>query len=147
MPDVKRMVDSFLIVFVVAVTGCGSGTEPPQLEEATPPPAVFSGLSYSEALSEANTSGKMLVVFATADWSPQGEAMEESVWTDDSVVAWVNQNAIAIRADAGDDPELREQLGVKLFPTTIVYRNGQEYGRLEGEKTAQQLLQWLKTMA
>ena len=108
---------------------------------------VFSDFSFEQAKQQAQKDSKFLLVDFTASWCPPCKAMESTTWTDESVKAWIKENAIAVQVDVDKDIKSTEALDVKAMPTIILFTpqtGAKEFGRQVGYRDASQLLQWLE---
>lgn len=99
---------------------------------------IASADEFHEALSKAE---KPLIVDFWADWCKPCLAMNpilddlERRYGDDIKFAKVNVD---------DVPEVAEQAGVMGIPTLILFRNGEEAGRLVGGRPREQVERFVK---
>ncbi len=106
-------------------------------------PPVFSDLSYDEARRQAQDRDRLLIVDATATWCGPCKRMDRTTWTDPTVVAWIEEHAIAVQFDVDEHPDLAEQLRAHALPTIIAFRQGSEIDRIVGYRTPGALIEWL----
>src|SRR5690606_6793071 len=90
---------------------------------------------------------KLLLVDATADWCPPCKEMDRTTWVDERVEKWLGQRAIAIQVDVDAEPETARELRIRAMPTVIVFKDGAEFDRVVGYRSADQLLAWLEGVA
>jgi thioredoxin-like negative regulator of GroEL len=104
---------------------------------------VFADVAYEQALQQADESGKFLIVDFTAVWCKPCKQMEKTTWVDPTVVAWVEDHAVAVQVDTDKRGDLARQFGVQGIPVVMLMRNGQEVDRVVGYRGAEDLLGWL----
>ena len=107
------------------------------------PPAMFSTSTFEAAQAQAKTEAKLFLVDATATWCGPCKKMDKTTWVDDKVVAWVKQHAIATQIDVDAQKETAATLKISAMPTIIIFKDGKEFDRIVGYKTADELLEWL----
>ena len=107
---------------------------------------IFSQYSYAQAKQKAEQEHKPLLIDFTASWCPPCKKMESSTWTDDTLQAWIKENAIAIQIDVDDDKKTTSALKVSAMPTLVLFsgEGTSELGRQVGYMNASELLRWLK---
>ena len=110
-------------------------------------PAVFTSRPYTAAETQADNSGKVFLVDATAAWCGPCKIMDRTTWKDPRVVSWINDNAVAVQVDVDREPKLARQLRINAMPTIIVFRDGRELNRVVGYRNAEQLVAWLGAVA
>jgi thioredoxin 1 len=106
-------------------------------------PPVFSSRTYAEALASSKESGRLLVVDATASWCQPCKIMDRVTWVEPSVVAWLEENAVALQVDVDEEKDVATALSIRSMPTIIVLRDGVEVDRVIGLKKPNELLSWL----
>lgn len=134
----------FSLVAVVLSAGCVEETPAGWVPVVHHVPPVFADLSYEEAKAEAEASGKLLIVDAMASWCCPCKEMDKTTWVDETVVSWVNEHAIAVQVDVDKCQPLAMELKIlPPIPITVVYKDGEEFSRVTGKRTPEQLLEWL----
>lgn len=86
------------------------------------------------AKNKANIEQKMVFVKFYADWCVPCKWMDETTFSDPSIVGKINQNFVPLKVniDDFDGFALRQKLGVTVLPTIIVYdSNGKMINRIE----------------
>jgi thiol-disulfide isomerase/thioredoxin len=106
-------------------------------------PAVFASQSYADALAGSKDSGKLLVVDATASWCQPCKVMDRVTWADATVVAWLEEHALAVQIDVDEEKEVATLLGIRSMPTVVAFRGGVELDRVVGLKKPEELVSWL----
>lgn len=107
-------------------------------------PPVFTDQSFEQAKSAAKEQQKLLLVDATADWCPPCKEMDRTTWVDERVEKWLGEQAIAIQVDVDAEPEVARELRIRAMPTVIVFKDGAEFDRVVGYRSADELLAWLE---
>ena len=110
---------------------------------AADPPPVFSGRGYDEAKIDAETAGTLFLVSATASWCAPCKQMDRTTWIDPRVVEWIGDHTFAVRVDVDRDRAHATPLNIRAMPTVIVFREGREFDRVIGYRSADELLSWL----
>ncbi len=75
-------------------------------------PGVFTNRPYTQAETEADNSGKVFLVDATAAWCGPCKIMDRTTWKDPRVVSWISDNAVAVQVDVDRHPKLARQLRI-----------------------------------
>ena len=92
----------------------------------------FSG-SFEAALAHAKESDKLVFVHVGAYWCPPCHRLEEEVFTQPRVGAFLREGYVALHVDAekGEGPELVERYKVQAYPTLLVLEpSGMEKDRV-----------------
>lgn len=108
---------------------------------------IFSQYSYAQAKQKAEQDHKLLLIDFTASWCPPCKRMESSTWPDETLQAWVKENAIAIQIDVDEDKKTTSALKVSAMPTLVLFAtegSTTEVGRQVGLISPTELLRWLK---
>jgi thiol:disulfide interchange protein len=100
---------------------------------------------FDEALAKARSDNKLLVVDAMATWCGPCKMMDRDSWSNPDVQAWMNEHAVFAQVDVDQHVETAKKLKIEAMPTIIVFKDGQETGRVVGYRNASQLLSWLKS--
>jgi len=116
-----------------------STDEPPESARSGP----FADEPFTAALSRATREQRWLLVNVTDASSPACWTMAQTTWRDRSVIAWVNERAIAVEVDAGRDPSTAAALALTP-PAVVLLRDGRERARLVGSQEPQHVLRWLE---
>ena len=70
--------------------------------------------------------------------------MDKTTWVDETVVSWVKEHAIAVQVDVDDRRPLAMELEIMPpIPIIVVYKDGEEFSRVTGKQTPEQLLELL----
>lgn len=108
------------------------------------PPDVFSQLDFDAATERATDEGRWLIVKGTAAWCMPCKQMDKTTWVDESVVAWIDEHAVAIQVDVDRSPKTAKALLVRAMPTMIALRDGEEFDRVVGYQGPEEFLTWLE---
>ena len=102
---------------------------------------LFRDLDFDQALERAALEEKMVLVDYFTTWCVPCKKMDATTWIDPRVVAWVDENAVAVHFDAEIETDLAKQHKIATFPTTLLLRaDGTEIDRLTGYKSTDELL-------
>jgi thiol:disulfide interchange protein len=77
--------------------------------------------SIPEALDQGRESGRLVLIFVTADYCGYCRKMERETWSDPQVVRRIEDGFVALKLDAEQHNETVAKLAVRGLPTTIVY--------------------------
>jgi thiol-disulfide isomerase/thioredoxin len=106
-------------------------------------PVVFSSQDHADALARSKDLGKLLVLDAMASWCQPCKVMDRLTWVDPTVVAWIEEHAIAVQIDVDEQKDVAKSLGIRSMPTVIAFRGGVEVDRVVGLKKPSELVSWL----
>ncbi|MEW5976997.1 MAG: tetratricopeptide repeat protein [Acidobacteriota bacterium] len=100
-----------------------------------------------EALRQAESEGKLVVIDVTASWCPPCQRMDTEVYPAAEFIEF-SKSQIFMRVDVDNDPEgarIDRKYNVKAFPTILVLTpKGEEIERLVGGRDTQQLIRDLQ---
>lgn len=109
-------------------------------------PSVAWGASVPEALKAAQAHRAPILCYVTAKHCGYCRKMERDTWSDAGVAAQIRRGFVPLKLHAARDAALVSALGVKAFPTTILFRpDGQAITSASGYLTPEQmagLLAW-----
>ena len=80
---------------------------------------VFADLTLEAALAKAGETDKMVVIDFFADWCGPCKMMDKETWPEESVVAWVEKNAILIKVDVDKEEAVAKEFNVTAMPTVV----------------------------
>lgn len=149
MPEPVRKTSSWPFLLIIAVAIGVVGYRALSMREAPVPPAFDKMQTLDVALARAETSGKPVLAFATADWCGPCQSFKRGALADESVSAFINENVEPAYVDLtnSDDPDAAEAarlLGVQSIPALVLIVDDQEVARLEGGTGASRLMDWLR---
>ena len=124
-------------VLLVRVAGFGGAASTPEFMPVT---TDLSSMSF-----EADTP---VVAVITADWCGPCQQLKRTTLSDEGVRGFLVDHAQPVMIDGTDSNEAMptlERLGIRVFPTTVVLRDGQPVARLEGFVGPEQYLAWLES--
>jgi len=107
----------------------------------------FEHITFEEALTKAEQEGKLVFMDAYASWCGPCKRMASTVFTDESVAAFFNENFINLKIDMekGEGPALARKYSVRAFPTLfIIDSDGKPVETNIGGMQAAQFLNWGK---
>lgn len=106
-------------------------------------PRIFEPDGYTYARTLAVETRRLLLVDATALWCRPCKQMDRTTWVDDRVVSWIDEHAVAVQIDVDREKDRARQLRIEAMPTMIIFRGDQEFDRVVGYRSADELLAWL----
>lgn len=113
------------------------------------PDAFKDSLPLAEALEWAAERDKPVLVLATADWCMPCQHLKRGALRDERVVHAIETRTVPVYLDVtrpgGPDGEAAGDLNVRGLPAIILLRAGNEIARLEGDRSALELLSWLES--
>lgn len=77
---------------------------------------------FATATTQANESGRSLILFFTGDWCVPCRIMKRNVWADQEVASLVNGQFIPVMidVDTSQDAHLLERYNIRGTPITII---------------------------
>lgn len=106
-------------------------------------PSLFEELSLEAAHHQARDKGGWVLLDAMTSWCGPCKQMDRTTWIDPRLEAWVTEQAVAIQLDMDEHEELKRALDIQAFPTIVLFREGKEFDRVVGLKSADEMLDWL----
>ncbi|MCC7205118.1 MAG: thioredoxin family protein [Phycisphaeraceae bacterium] len=106
-------------------------------------PAVFADLDLAAARAAVKPD-QYLIVDVGATWCAPCKIMDQTTWVDPGVVSWIKAHGLAIQIMSDLTPQPADELGVEMFPTLVIFKNGQEIDRAAGYLSPQAMLEWLE---
>lgn len=113
---------------------------------AAVPPAFATGLTLEQAIERSTTSGRPVVVFATADWCGPCQQFKRGPLNDAEVAGYIGDHFEAVYLDVDRESELASRLGVESVPAMRILRPGQPPAELEGYTDKDRLMGWLRSV-
>ncbi|OFZ67115.1 MAG: hypothetical protein A3D92_15480 [Bacteroidetes bacterium RIFCSPHIGHO2_02_FULL_44_7] len=114
----------FLLVF--GLSACTSESAPNEETEPQTGIAFFQG-SWEEALTKAKTEKKLIFLDAYTEWCGPCKQMSKSVFTNEQLGAYFNENFVCYKMDMekGEGPRMAQKLGVDAYPS-LFFLDGKE---------------------
>ena len=100
------------------------------------------------ALAKAKKTNKVVFIDFYTTWCAPCKMMEQSVFRDEDVANYLNDNCISIRVNAekGKGPDRKIEYVVDAYPTMLVYNaNGDEVARKQGSLGIEAFKEFIKT--
>ena len=108
-------------------------------------------LTLEEAQARSSESGKPVFALVSADWCTYCDSLKRGALADSRVVAWLRANTEPVYVDAtksnrrdAETLALMSRLQVQGLPAMVLVKRGVQYGHLEGDVPAKDLLKWLE---
>lgn len=100
---------------------------------------------YEEGLSRAKNFGKKVFLNFYADWCRYCKQMDRTTFEDKRVIAYLNENFIAVRVNSDKKPKRAAEFGVQGLPVSwFLTEAGERIGNQPGYLPAETLLPLLK---
>jgi thiol:disulfide interchange protein len=99
------------------------------------------------ALAKAKKLNKVLFIDFYTTWCAPCKIMEQSVFRDEDVANYMNENCISIRVNAekGKGPDRKLEYAIDAYPTMLVYTPaGDEIARKQGSLGIEAFKQFIK---
>ena len=109
---------------------------------------AFTWVSWEPAsFARARREKKIVLVDGAAEWCHWCHVMDETTYRDPRVGAWLAANAIAIKVDIDQRPDLANRYGDWGWPATILLTgDGAELGKFRGYLEPERLLGILRAL-
>ncbi len=108
-------------------------------------PAVFSAAGLDADRKRAIDENRVHVVYATATWCPPCKQMKKTTWVDESVVEWLDANAVVTPLDVDRFQTEARRFRVRAMPTTMIFRGSTELSRNVGYQDPASFRGWLES--
>lgn len=116
-------------------------TSAPALARDDAPP-IFAKVAFKDAVDQTKGKDSVLVVKFTASWCPPCKQMDKTTWRDEKVLAWFKDNGTVIAVDVDEQKDIARQNKIRAMPTMVAFRNGVEFDRVVGYKSADEMVNW-----
>lgn len=109
------------------------------------PTVIVEGPTLPEAIDRGRDESKLLIVFATADRCAPCQQYKKSALNDARVIDRLGGAGVLVtHVEVDREPELAEELlGSRAIPMTYAFRDGERVAMLRGQRSAEELLDWL----
>lgn len=115
----------------------------PDSDAAARRPSYFFRGEVKDAKSEADSTGKLLVIFGTAAWHPPCLRMEREASADDAVSSWLQNHAVVVAVDVDASPAVASSLVIQTVPDLCVFRGDKRLSNAREAMDAPALHAWL----
>ena len=103
--------------------------------------------SFDDALKQAGSEKKLVLVDFTATWCGWCTKLKEEVFEKDEFKQYVADKFVLVAIDADKNRELVDKYGVNGFPTIMVLDEaGKEVHKIVGFKPLEEFIEELKTV-
>jgi protein disulfide-isomerase len=100
----------------------------------------------NQVVDSAQVSGKPILVFVTAQWCHYCQKMKHETLRNPQLAAAVSSSFEALIVDGDRNTQLVSQMGVKGFPTTLLYStNGMLLAQKAGFMSPAEMDGWLRS--
>jgi|GEM_PF-5172375 len=109
-----------------------------------PVPEVFAQhASLDEAFESQARTGRPVLAVVTSNTCAPCQRLKRGPLTNPEVVSLIRDRTLPVSIVYQEEPDALERLGIRVFPTTLLLREGREVSRIEGYVPADVLLTWL----
>jgi thiol:disulfide interchange protein len=136
-----------LLAFLPLAAGCEPAATPRGKVDRQPRQtgmaleAFFAPLSLDQALAQAKSDGKLVMVDFYTEWCGWCKVLDKNTWTDAEVQSWLKEKSVPIKLDAEKDEAAARKYSVTSFPQVLFIKpDGTEVGRIVGYKNPEQFL-------
>jgi len=89
--------------------------------------------SFDEGMALGNSQGKKVFIHFWAEWCRYCHKMEKKTFRNPAVVAYLNENFIAVKVDTDREQKLADKLGIRSLPDNwFVSETGERLGYRQG---------------
>lgn len=143
---VVRDIGSWLFIIAIVAIAAVIFLRPVSKAEM---PALFAGspASLDAAMSRAESEGRVVFAYATADWCGPCQHYKKNTLSDPRVEEWVAANAVPVYIDVDRAGEDAQRLEVSGIPATFIIRDGVILDRAVGVVPPDTLLPWMEQLA
>ncbi|MAY76008.1 MAG: hypothetical protein CMJ31_15080 [Phycisphaerae bacterium] len=113
-------------------------------EVAATPISFQNTPALSEAVAQAQSEGKAVVAVVTADWCGPCQKLKGETLSDPRVAGFIEAHALPVYLEDKADRDTIASLQVTGYPTTLVFRDGEEIARAPGYAPAADYLAFLE---
>ncbi len=86
---------------------------------------AFHDLSLTQAIKLARQEEKIVMIDFYTTWCPPCKELDRTTWKNVDVIAWLRDNAVAIKIDAEKELEIAKQYKLTGYPTLAFVRPGE----------------------
>ncbi|MFT3712075.1 MAG: DUF255 domain-containing protein [Archangium sp.] len=136
------------LVLISLLLAAPTATEDIAVARQTASAQKFEWLAYApESFALAKKQKKVVLIDCAAEWCHWCHVMDETTYRDPEVGAWLAANAITIRVDIDERPDIADRYGDWGWPATILLSpDAEELGKFRGYLPPEKLLGILKTL-
>ena len=133
-------------LFLIALQWYRNG--PSSVGSSSVVPAVFTNqpLTVAAGLAQADAERKTLIAFATASWCGPCQSFKRGTLADHRVASAMRAAGVPAYIDVDKDNDGAAQLKVFSIPALVALRGGKEVGRMEGNRSVPEVLEWLNSL-
>ncbi|MBM4109388.1 MAG: thioredoxin family protein [Phycisphaerae bacterium] len=111
------------------------------------PPAFDNGLTLAAAQARAGEMKRPVLAFATADWCGPCQVFKRGALRDAGVRREIVARTVPVYLDVDENKEVAGRLKVFSIPALVIVRDGSPVAKLEGVRSAGEVVAWLKEVA
>lgn len=113
-----------------------------------PIPQVFTNAptTVAAAVEQGALQNRTVIAFATASWCGPCQQFKRSTLADARVAQALQRTGIPAYIDIESDTDGAGRLKIFSIPVLIALKDGREVGRMEGNRSASDVLTWLENL-
>lgn len=113
------------------------------------PEVIRTGPPIAEAIEQGQAEGRVVIAFATADRCAPCQQFKKSALNDPRVIEKLDvPGLIVTHVEVDQQPEAAQAaFGSLAIPMTYAFSNGERVAALRGQRTPDELLEWLELHA
>lgn len=109
------------------------------------PTAFANGMTVEQAIARGTQSGKLVLIYATADWCGPCQRFKKGPLSDSKVAAFITEHFEPVYLDVDHHQDLAAKLEIETIPAMRVLRPGKPPVQLNEYMEADRLVAWLES--
>jgi thioredoxin-related protein len=128
-----------------AESAAGPAADSIETSEAADTDSPIDWMSYEKGVARGKENRKKIFLNFYADWCQYCKVMDQKTFTDESVVAYLNENFIPVRVDSDKEKKVARDYNVQALPVSwFIAEDGENIGSQPGYVPPDMMLPLLK---